>query len=551
MWGGSHARYKVLDHTGILQHRMSSIIDWFMNLSLAFKFGVLFLAYVIVGNLIERTYYLRWTLQARKKRLAHPKFYSSWGCILPGGISVALGAALFFMKRHVHQFIQFFINQQGQTFAFWLGGMPMLMTNDPENLKGVLATQFKDFTLGTRYEMFFQLLGNGIFTLSGEGWKHSRTMLRPQFARDQISHLESIKQHVDALIMCIDEANAKGKYVDLQDLFHKLTLDTATEFLFGESTDTLGLHPNKERKGLKVTPMEFQQSFGEAQEMLAYRFISGPHFWRIINSNRFKKNCLNCKEFVDYFVNKALESPMEKDQTADKYVFINELTKETRDPVVIRDQALNILLAGRDTTASTMSFMAAYLSKYKDVYKKLREAVLEDFGPDGSTISFESLKRCKYLSMVMNEVLRLHPIVAVNFRKAIRDTQLPHGGGKDGKQPIFVPKGVTVLYSAWCMHHDKTYWGDDAEEFKPDRWKDVKGHSWEFLPFNGGPRICLGQQFALTEMSCVWVRLCQTYSDIDTLLKNRNVKKMGRQSQHQRLTISVDGGVPAKLTRAN
>lgn len=113
--------------------------------------------------------------------------------------------------------------------------------------------------------------------------------------------------------------------------------------------------------------------------------------------------------------------------------------------------------------------------------------------------------------------LRLHPIVPRNEREALQDTVLPLGGGKDGLSPVFVPKGTIVGYNLYSMHRREDFYGPDAEEFRPERWEDGKlMPRWAYLPFNGGPRICIGQQYALTEVSYVVVRMSQEFRSLDT-----------------------------------
>lgn len=113
------------------------------------------------------------------------------------------------------------------------------------------------------------------------------------------------------------------------------------------------------------------------------------------------------------------------------------------------------------------------------------------------------------------EALRTHPVVPGNSRIAIRDTVIPKGGGPDGDSPVLVKKGTVVLYSPWSMHRDKRWYGEDAEEYKPERWEKLRP-GWEYLPFNGGPRICLGQQYALTEASYTTVRILQKFKNLES-----------------------------------
>jgi hypothetical protein len=96
--------------------------------------------------------------------------------------------------------------------------------------------------------------------------------------------------------------------------------------------------------------------------------------------------------------------------------------------------------------------------------------------------------------LISTAVLRLLPPVPLNFRVAAKDTSLPVGGGPDGKSPIYVKKGEHVNYSVYSMHRRTDFWGPDAHLFRPERWEENQKHGWDYLPFNGGPRICLGRK---------------------------------------------------------
>ncbi|KAL5348540.1 hypothetical protein ACLOAV_005956 [Pseudogymnoascus australis] len=446
-----------------------------------------------------------------------------------------------------------------ETFLYSTMGSTQIFTSDEKNIQAILATQFKDFIIGPkRRNNFFPLLGNGIFTQDGAGWEHSRTMMRPQFARDQVSDLDLEEEHVQNLMRAI-VPNADGwtDTLDLQVLFFRLTLDSATEFLFGESVDSqlVGLpgyvkdHTRDESQSEEV----FAAAFDKGQSVLATRSRMQGLYW-LYNPKDFKKSCTDCHAFIDHFVRLALSKdlPAEKTPPADsekgkkeKYVFLEALAAETRDPIELRSQMLNILLAGRDTTASLIGWVFYSLARDPERYAKLRNIVLEEFGTYSQPrdITFARLKSCQYLQHVNNEALRLYPVVPVNSRTANKDTTLPRGGGPDGKSPIFVPKGRACDYSVFVMHRRKDLWGADADEFVPERW-EKRRVGWDFLPFNGGPRICIGQQFALTEASYVIVRLLQRFDGME----NRDFS--GKALHNLTLTSCSGTGVKVRLHEA-
>lgn len=132
----------------------------------------------------------------------------------------------------------------GYTFTQLLLGQRMILTAEPENIKAILATQFKDFQLPPRRKVAFQpVFGHGIFTTDGKEWETSRALLRPNFSRSQVGDLDTFEVHISNMISQIPR---DGSTVDLQALFFKLTMDSATDFLFGYSTNVLGSSGNSE-----------------------------------------------------------------------------------------------------------------------------------------------------------------------------------------------------------------------------------------------------------------------------------------------------------------
>lgn len=275
-------------------------------------------------------------------------------------------------------------------------------------------------------------------------------MLRPQFIRGQVSDINLEEEHVKILMSVLDRrvgVDGWTDLVDLQPLFFRLTLDSATEFLFGESVNSQ-LEVDQPKSDQDVN---FAYAFDKAQYTLSIGARLGPNYW-MVHLPEFHRMVKSVHEFVDYFVQKALaQGTGEKKVENEKYVFLNALAKETQDPEELRSQLLNILLAGRDTTASTLGWFFYTMAdpRYAPVFRKLRATVLEEFGTysNPKEISFERMKSCQYLQWCLNECLRLYPAVPMNVRTAQVDTTLPTGGGLDGRSPIYVRKGQDIGYS--------------------------------------------------------------------------------------------------------
>ncbi|KAJ9635627.1 hypothetical protein H2204_005801 [Knufia peltigerae] len=430
------------------------------------------------------------------------------------------------------------------------------VTVDPKNVQAILATQFNNFELGPlRSGVFSPFIGKGIFTSDGKEWSHSRGLLRPQFTRAQVADLALEETHVQALFDCLPvNPDSWTATVDLAPLFFRLTLDSATEFLFGQSVHSqkaATMIATKETGQQELEWASFGQCFDNANLGVCYRSRLMDLYY-LYSPLSFRRNCREVHRFADYYVRRALESDMSSSNDAEKvatkqhtYVFLDELVKVTKDPQELRGQLLNILLgklayfpplmqensprglslfadltigAGRDTTAGLLGWTFYLLARNPEIYTILRKAIIDHFGayPSTENISFETLKSCTYLQNVMSEVLRLHPIVPENSRRAVRDTTLPRGGGVDGTSPVYIRKGSEVAYNVHIMHRRTDIWGPDAHEFKPERWNHRKT-GWEYLPFNGGPRICLGQQFALTEAGYVIARIVQRFDQIESM----------------------------------
>lgn len=322
----------------------------------------------------------------------------------------------------------------------------------------------------------------------------------------QYQNLEAFREHVDNLV---DALHASSGLVDLQPLFFRFTLDTTTALIFGQSVSSL-----------KVGGRDsFSDSFNEAAMITAMRARLGDLYWAYTPS-RFSEACRAIKSYVDEYITQALKQLQEgsddqKEAALSRFAFINELYEDLNDPVLVRDQLVNILLAGRDTTACLMSWAFRLLVRYPAVLTRLRGEVVAVLG-DERDVTRAHIRSMPYLQCVLNETLRLYPPVPVNLRFATRTTVLPRGGGPDGCSPVLLRRGMGITYSVYHMHRRKDLYGEDVNTFRPERWEqsqlaDIK---MGYLPFNTGPRVCLGKDLALMEASYGIVRVIQAFPSI-------------------------------------
>lgn len=187
------------------------------------------------------------------------------------------------------------------------------------------------------------MLGDGIFTQDGVPWKHSRELLRRQFVRMQYQNLEGFREHVENMV---DALNDSPSFVDLQPHFFRLTLSTTIAMILGQPMENFR----------HETGDLFSKSFNKASLITATRVRLGDLYW-LYAPRGFFSACKTVKTYTNQFVKDSLRQNREAEITSDKYKFITDLYSEQQDMRLVRDQVINVLIAGRDTTAATMSYV--------------------------------------------------------------------------------------------------------------------------------------------------------------------------------------------------
>ncbi|KAL1546457.1 cytochrome P450 704C1-like isoform X1 [Salvia divinorum] len=408
-------------------------------------------------------------------------------------------------------------------------------TSDPANVEHILKTNFLNYAKGWHnHSILKDLLGDGIFTVDGEKWRDQRKVSSHEFSARALRDVSAVvfKENAVKLANVLSESADSDRPIDIQDLFMRSTLDSIFKVAFGSDLDSTS--------GLNEEGARFSRAFDAASEITAWRYVDV--LWRIKKAlnlgleARLKENV----RVVDEFVYKLINTKITHSEHHGKQDILSRfLSLSEADPKYLRDVVLNFVMAGKDTTATTLSWFFYMLCKHPLSQEKAAEEVKRVAPVTGSVSEFAaslsegSLEQMHYLHAALSETLRLYPPVPVNPKMCLSNDTLPDG--------FHVRKGDVVAYQPYAMGRMTTIWGDDAGEFRPERWLDEGGcfrqdNPFKFTAFQAGPRICLGKEFAYRQMkilSAVVLRFfALTLSDETKAVNYRTM-----------INLHIDGGL--------
>ncbi|EME40774.1 hypothetical protein DOTSEDRAFT_37533 [Dothistroma septosporum NZE10] len=429
-----------------------------------------------------------------------------------------------FHDGHMERYRKYGATYESSFFGFFR----TIYTTDPDNVKAILGTDFAKWGMGDRRRLMLrEVIVNGIFVNDGERWEHSRSLLRPSFKKVNAENAEFFERHFRQLLQAMPEVNPFSGLVDvdLQPLFLRMTHDSATELFLGKSMNSQLAPKDSE-------PARFLEVFdycirGVLKNEVLTRGVLAPlglFLWvcRGGKKDRYQESCESVQKIVAQEIQQRLEdfksSASGEQEEGDGRVmsnpFVRELSVQTDDQIRMRDEIISVLFAGRDSTGSLLSNAMFMLARRRDVWDAFRAEVKEAF--EERLPDFGTLRQMKVLDNILKETLRLYPPVPANYRAALVDTTLPRGGGADGQGPIAVPAGTGAWYHPHTFHRSVAVFGEDANEWEPSRWQNPSlKPGWAYLPFNGGPRICPGQTFAVAESSYILARMAQEFKSVE------------------------------------
>ncbi|GMH15294.1 hypothetical protein Nepgr_017135 [Nepenthes gracilis] len=412
---------------------------------------------------------------------------------------------------------------------------------DPANVEHVLKTNFSNYPKGEVYHSYMEvLLGDGIFNVDGELWRKQRKTASFEFASKNLRDFSTVvfREYSLKLSDILTQASFHKQEVDMQELLMRMTLDSICKVGFGVEIGTLA--PN-------LPENHFACAFDTANVIVTLRFIDP--LWKIkkflnVGSEALLSQSIKIIDDFTYSVIRRRKSEIEETQRncytgSIKHDILSRFIELGEDPdrnateKSLRDIVLNFVIAGRDTTATTLSWAIYLIMTHSNVAEKLYSE-LKSFEEDrareekvslvtyetgnieafsqrtaqfAELLTYDSLGRLYYLHAVVTETLRLYPAVPQDPKGILEDDILPDG--------TKVKAGGMVTYVPYSMGRMEYNWGPDAASFKPERWLSdgffQNASPFKFTAFQAGPRICLGKDSAYLQMKMALAILCRFY----------------------------------------
>ncbi|OEL17280.1 Cytochrome P450 704C1 [Dichanthelium oligosanthes] len=368
------------------------------------------------------------------------------------------------------------LTRRYRTFRMLTPFSNYIYTVEPGNIEYILKTNFANYGKGsTMHGVAEDLLGDGIFCVDGEKWRHQRKVASHEFSTRVLRDYSSAVFRDTATELAGIVAAAAARRLDISDLLMRSTLDSIFKVGFGVS---LGVLSGSSEEGAA-----FARAFDDASEQVLRRFLDP--FWkakRLLNFSSeaaMKRSIHTINNFVYGVIDRKIER-MGKDQQE----FVSSetcLNEAVQDRIVQEARAASGTTVGRD-----------------DVGAQELAARLTD----------DAIGKMHYLQAALTETLRLYPAVPIDVKCCFSDDTLPDGHS--------VNEGDMVHYQPYPMGRMEFLWGADAEEFRPERWLDDGGvfvpeSPFKFTAFQAGPRVCLGKEFAYRQMKILAAVLVCTF----------------------------------------
>ncbi|MED6223540.1 hypothetical protein PIB30_074894 [Stylosanthes scabra] len=432
-----------------------------------------------------------------------------------------------------------------QTAIFFRPGtVHGVITANPDNVEHMLKTNFHNYPKGNRFLfLLHDFLGHGIFNSDGYLWKLQRKTASYEFNTKSLRNfaIQNVTVEIQTrLIPLLQRASESETVLDLQDVLERFAFDNVCKLAFNVDPACLG--------GGSTAGDGFMRAFEDATTLSSGRFMSAHHWlWRIrrflniADEKRLKESISTVHAFADEIIRSRMEAKGPTNTDVD--LLSRFMASEDNSPGFLRDIVISVILAGRDTTSSALSWFFWILSSRPDVKEKIIQEIksVRENGESSAPFGYEELKEMNYLLAAISEAMRLYPPVPVDFKKCSNDDVLPDG--------TVIKRNWFIMYHAYAMGRMENIWGKDCCEYKPERWFDFDedgNQVWRsespfrYPVFHGGPRMCLGKDMAYIQMKSIVASVLERF-EIDAVDKDTCPEHI------LALTLRMKGGLPVRV----
>ncbi|XP_063619528.1 cytochrome P450 4V2-like [Cydia splendana] len=398
--------------------------------------------------------------------------------------------------------------ENGGITSLWMANKLYIVVAEPETSEVILKSCMEK---GYVTQFIRTLIGNGSIFAAVDIWRPRRKILAPVFSMKNLNEFVKVFNRQSMIMADMLEPMAGGADFSVWRYFNTYTFDSVCE-------TTLGIDLNSQ----KDPNHRFLIAFDFVSQELAKRMVSPwmyPEFiYRLLpRYNKFVFHRKIIRHFVDEVI-KIKQKQQSTFQKGDINDLSNTAPKTFLDMMIessarldkkysdleLREEVMVIVMAGTDTSAVGASFAAVMLSRHPHVQEKLHHELDVVFGNSDRALTVEDLPKLKYLEAAIKETLRLYPPVPVTAREVMNDVKLPSG--------TTLVEGVSVVLNIWATHRNPTFWGADAEQFRPERFLEGPlKHPSQFQPFSLPMRNCLGYNYAMMSMKTMLANMLRRY----------------------------------------
>ncbi|XP_014476478.1 PREDICTED: cytochrome P450 9e2-like [Dinoponera quadriceps] len=391
---------------------------------------------------------------------------------------------------------------------------PLVVLRDPELIRDVMVKDFEHFPDHRTFasEDIDPLFGKNVFALRGNRWREMRNTLSPSFTASKMKVMfELVSKCSREFAEYLTDHPEMCSSIDTKEAFRRYTTDVIATSAFGISVNSMKDQNNEFfSRGIDVT-----KSFSSFNMLKFFLFRAAPRFAKSIGLNFFPSATT---QFFRRVVAETIKTRDEQGIVRPDMIHLLMQARNKEGPNVhtmtlddIVSQAFIFFLAGFETSATLMCFLVHELAVHRDIQDRLFEEVERHFAEGNGEISYESLSKMTYMDMVVSEALRKYPPMIFVDRVCVKRYELPPA--KPGGKSIILEPDCMTWTPVYSLHQDPKYFPNPSK-FDPERFSDENKDNivpYTYLPFGLGPRMCIGNRFALMETKLLIAHLLHKF----------------------------------------